>query len=258
MELNKEIEDLIKYGQVRYLPNLSVDCVIFGYHANHLNVLLSKWKGISLWTLPGGYVGRSESIEDAANRVLQERTGLTRLFLEQFFTFGDPLRVKFEKFPSAVPGLFTSNLFNTPNWTTDRFVSIGYYALVEYSRVDPKPDYLSDECQWWDIHTLPALIFDHNAMIRKALHAIRLQLKYQPVGYNLLPKKFTLPELQKLYETILDRKLDRRNFQKKMMALGILKRLDERKTIGPHRSPYLYSFDKRQYNKAMGEGYGFA
>ncbi len=258
MKDNKVIHELITNGHLKYIPHISVDCVILGYHANQLNVLLNKWKDAEVWSLPGGYVERNESVDTAAHRVLWERTGVDKLFLQQFYTFGDPDRINMNRRLNRLPVLFQEGGKELHNWMAERFISIGYYALVEYSKVSPRPDHLSVESRWWDIHDLPALIFDHDRIISHALHAVRLQLKYQPVGLSLLPEKFTLPELQKLYETILSRKLDRRNFQKKMLSLGILRRLPERKTIGPHRSPFLYSFDKRKYNQALKEGYGFA
>jgi 8-oxo-dGTP diphosphatase len=136
----------------------------------------------------------------------------------------------------------------------DRFVTVGYYALVEYSKVKPKPDWLSDECTWWDIHSIPSLVYDHNEILEKALEVLQLSLNDHPIGYNLLPEKFTMPELQRLYETILDKAIDRRNFQKKLLSLDILVRLEERKTGGAHKAPYLYRFDKRKYDRALKEG----
>jgi hypothetical protein len=140
------------------------------------------------------------------------------------------------------------------SWLTKRFITIGYYALVDYSKVTPKPDWLTDICEWHDVHKIPKLIYDHNAIVKKALETLQLSLNDIPVGYKLLPSKFTMPELQDLYETILDRKLDRRNFQKKMLSFGVLERLDERRTGGAHKSPYLYRFDKKKYDKAMKGG----
>jgi 8-oxo-dGTP diphosphatase len=136
----------------------------------------------------------------------------------------------------------------------ERFITVGYWALVEFSKVTPQPDWLSEDCQWHDIHKVPKLIYDHNQIVESALEALRLSLNDHPVGYNLLPEKFTMPELQKLYETILDTPLDRRNFQKKMLSLDILERLAERKTGGAHKAPFLYRFDKRKYEKAMKKG----
>jgi len=139
----------------------------------------------------------------------------------------------------------------------ERFVTIGYCALVEFSKVKPMPDALSDACQWWDVDKVPKLMLDHNNIMEKALESLRFDLNDYPVGLNLLADKFTMPELQQLYETILDKKLDRRNFQKKMLALGILQRLNERKLGGAHKAPYLYRFDKKKYQKALKQGLKF-
>ena len=136
------------------------------------------------------------------------------------------------------------------NGFADRDVSVSYYALVEFARVTPAPDLFTDECQWWDIDQIPLLLFDHNDMIVLALKTLRRQLRYQPVGYNLQPDKFTVPDLQQLYETMLGQSLDRR-FQKRMLGYGILERLEERKTGGAHKAPYLYRFDKEKYEKAL-------
>ncbi len=236
--------DFIEKGQNTYLRHLSVDCVIFGFHENELKVLLIRWKD-GPWCLPGGFVKKEESIDTSASRILEERTGLDDIFLQQFHIFGDPHREKNKKdFNSKLKG----------SWIMDRFVTVGYYALVEYSKVNPEPDWLSDECEWWDIHSIPSLVYDHNAILDKALEVLRFSLNDHPIGYNLLPEKFTMPELQRLYETILDKEIDRRNFQKKILSLDILVRLEERKTGGAHKAPYLYRFDKRKYDRALKEG----
>ncbi len=246
--MNKEIpeldRDFVENGQKTYLRHLSVDCVIFGFHENELKVLLIRWKD-GPWCLPGGFVKKEESLNTSASRILEERTGLNDIFLQQFHVFGDANREKNKK-------NFNSKLKNS--WIMDRFVTVGYYALVEYSKVKPKPDWLSDECSWWDIHSIPSLVYDHNEILEKALEVLRLSLNDHPIGYNLLPEKFTMPELQRLYETILDKEIDRRNFQKKLLSLDILVRLEERKTGGAHKAPYLYRFDKRKYDRALKEG----
>ncbi len=246
--MNKPIpdlgEDFLKNGQNVYLRHLSVDSVIFGFHENELKVLLLRWKG-GPWSLPGGFVKKEESVNDSASRILQERTSLNNIFLQQFHVFGDPDREKNKnEVHSDLKG----------SWMADRFVTVGYYALVEYSKVKPKPDLFSDECVWWDIHSIPSLLYDHNEILEKALEVLRLSLNDHPIGYNLLPEKFTMPELQRLYETILDKEIDRRNFQKKLLSLDILVRLEERKTGGAHKAPYLYRFDKRKYDRALREG----
>jgi hypothetical protein len=235
-EVFTSLDDFYQRGDQVYLAHLSIDCVIFGFHDNQLKVLILKWKE-GKWCLPGGFIKHHESIDAAAVRVLKERTGLDDIYLKQFYAFGDPGREKGKP--------------KTSYWFDKRFISIGYYALVEYSKVNPKPDIFSEECRWFDVHQLPSLYLDHQTIVSKALESLRLDLNDHPVGINLLPTKFTMPELQKLYETILGETIDRRNFQKYMLSLDILIRLEERKTGGAHKAPYLYKFDKRKYAKAL-------
>lgn len=252
MKEDKELYDFFAKGEKLFQPGLSIDSVIFGFHDNELKVLLTKLKNTDLWSLAGGFVYKNEHVDDAATRILRERTGLSNIFLQQFYVFSDPKRSdkKFHVKRMQNTGWPVTKGY----WLLQRFISVGYYALVEFSHVSPTVDYLSDLCDWYDIHNLPPLIMDHGEILKKALDVIRAQLKYQPVGYNLLPKKFTMPELQKLYETILDRKLDRRNFQRKVLGYRILKRLEKRRKGGAHKAPYLYSFDLRKYHKALEEG----
>jgi hypothetical protein len=139
-----------------------------------------------------------------------------------------------------------------------RVVSIGYFALVEFDQVQPTPDWFTDECRWWSLADVPNLLVDHNEMIERALKALRQRARNQPVGYNLLPEKFTMPELQRLYETILDRQFDRRNFQKLLMSYDILERLEEKRVGAANKSPYLYRFVKEKYDRAVADGVSFA
>jgi hypothetical protein len=118
----------------------------------------------------------------------------------------------------------------------------------------PRTDWLTDDCRWWDIHEVPKLMYDHNVIVKMALQALRHSLNDHPVGYNLLPERFTMPELQRLYETILDKRLDRRNFQKKMLALGILERIKMSKAVRERKRPYFYRFDKKKYESAVKKG----
>ncbi|WP_199200303.1 NUDIX hydrolase [Adhaeribacter arboris] len=230
------------------IPQLTLDCIILGFHNNQLRVLLLRWKNTQEWSLPGGPIRQNESVNAAAQRILQERTGLDDIFLQQFHVFGEVERYSRAEIQEKLKLIFDPELWY------ERAVSIGYYALVDYSRVNPTPDAYTDECQWWDIREIPFLLFDHNHIIQVALQALRNQLSWQPIGYNLLPHEFTLPELQKLYETILDRKLDPRNFQRKLLGLGILERLPIRRKGGAHKSPYLYRFDKAKYEAGLKEG----
>ena len=241
------------------LKEVSIDCVIFGFHDGELKVLLLRWKGTDAWSLPGGRIYLQESIDNAAHRILQERTGLKEIYLQQFYTFGAFERYKNmspEETLKKIEQIFGESGIDVEMY--GRTVSVGYFALVEFDQVVATPDWYTDECQWCEIATVPTLLFDHNEMIQLALKALRRQLSYQPVGYNLLPEKFTMPELQRLYETILGKQLDRRNFQKMMLSYDILERLTEKRTGGAYKAPFLYRFDKEKYEKSMEEGILFA
>jgi hypothetical protein len=139
----------------------------------------------------------------------------------------------------------------------DRFITVGYWAIVEFSKVVPTPDEFSLSCKWCDVNSIPELILDHNDIVEKALGSLRQHLDDYPIGRDLLPEKFTMPELQKLYETLLDKEIDRRNFQKKILSLDILDKLKERKTGGAHKAPFLYRFNQRKYEAAMKQGIKF-
>jgi 8-oxo-dGTP diphosphatase len=245
MKSEKELTKFLKFGAKEYMPGLTIDCVIFGYHHHQLKVLLGHFKGLDGFGLPGGYIKRTELLSVAAERILKERTGLDNLYLEQFYTFGD------SSFRSKKNDIHPSI---ADTWLATRTFSIGYYALVEFSKVTPEPDFLIDHYEWYDVTELPSLLFDHNEMVNKALEHLRVNLYHKPIGYNLLDRKFTLPEIQSLYETILDQELDRRNFPKKLMSLGLIKDTNEFRKIGQHRSPKLYSFDRKNYNAALKDG----
>lgn len=233
------------------LKHISLDCVVFGFHLNQLKVLLIHLKYSKRWALPGGFVQSDESLEMAANRALQERTGLSDIFLKQFRVFSDPNRSKFNP---AVRDVKESEGDENLNWFNQRFISVGFYALVEFSKVAPKPDAFSDKCEWKSLEEVGELIIDHNLILEKALKTLRSQLRYQPIGYNLMPAQFTMPELQKLYETILGKKLDRRNFQRKILSYKILNKLGERKEGQANKAPFLYEFNLENYKQALENG----
>jgi ADP-ribose pyrophosphatase YjhB (NUDIX family) len=235
----------------QYLNHISLDCVVFGFHNNQLKVLLLRLKFTKEWALPGGFVHEEESLELAATRVLKERTDLDHIFLKQFNVFSEPQRSKVNP---AVKDLIKSGRDFDNEWFDQRFISVGFYALVDFSKADLKPDFFSDLCAWQSLSEINTLILDHNEILNKALETLRFQLNYQPIGYNLLPDKFTMPELQNLYETILGKDLDRRNFQRKMLSYNILNKLEERKTGGAHKSPYLYEFNLKNYQAALQNG----
>jgi 8-oxo-dGTP diphosphatase len=243
MEFKEIIEQKSAEAWEIYIPNLSIDSVVFGFHDNVLKVLVTKLKDKNLWALPGGYVLKTENLIDAANRILWNRTGATNIYLQQFRVFGDLNRSEgfFEEFDDSL-------------WHKQRFLSVGFYALVDYSQVNLVKDDISDACEWKSIDDLPELMMDHRYIFDKALLTLRKQLNHKPIGLNLLPEKFTMPELQKLYEIILDKKLNRGNFYRKMLRYDILEKLDESRKGGAHKAPDLYKFDVQKYQNALRNG----
>jgi 8-oxo-dGTP diphosphatase len=243
-----ELEEFWAEASKIYLNHISIDCVVFGFHAGQMKVLMLKSNNEEAWYLPGGFVLKDEPIEKAADRILKIRTGIDEIFLQQFRVFGDPDRSKIHN------EMYKDMLPKEQNFFDQRFISIGYYALVDFFNVNPTPDDFSELCTWRDLNDLPKFQLDHKLIFETALDTLRLQLNYQPIGYNLMPREFTMPELQKLYETILDKKLDRRNFQRRMLGFGILNKLEQTRKGGAHKAPYLYSFDLEKYEEALKEG----
>lgn len=234
-----------------YHPGLSVDCVIFGFHQNELKILLLKMHNLKKWAVPGGFVKKDEEVDDAATRILEERTGLKDIFLEQFHLFGNLERHD----NSYVDKLIKDEVISPSleSWFRQRFVTIGYFALVEFSKADPAPDIISEKCEWISLTSLPRLIIDHQQIVDKGLEALRNRLRSQPVGRELLPDKFTMTELRTLYETILGEELDRGNFQRKILSYGILKRMNETRKGGAHKAPYLYTFNAEKYDQSLSQ-----
>ncbi|MFG4003345.1 NUDIX hydrolase [Flavobacterium aquidurense] len=252
MEIEEEILDFINNGHKDHFTDVTIDCVIFGYHELQLKVLIGKRFGVNGSSFPGGHIGRNETLTGAASRILKDRTSLNHIFLQQFHTFGDSM-FRLKDFNNDLPQIAKDSL-PADNWLFQRTFVVGFYALIDFSKVKIKKDFFFEQFAWLDINDIPPLLYDHNEMLDKALTALRNQIYHQPIGYNLLPEKFTLPEIIALYETILNKKLDRRNFPKKLMSLEIMIKLDEKRNIGQHRAPYLYKFDKEKYNKALKEG----
>ena len=249
--------DIIQHPE-NYLPNIQVDNVILGYHDKELKVLLQQTIATNKWLITGGYVGRAESIDEAANRIALSRTGLENLFLQQFRSFGGVSRSEDPEKNAANMSKLTGIEVKEDLWIFDRFVSLAYYTLTDFSTVKIKKWPLGADSKWWPVNELPPLMFDHKQIITEALRALRMHIAFFPIGYELLPEKFTLPEIHALYETILGKKLDERNFQRKLLASGIVEKLKETKRIGPHRAPFLYKFNQEGYNKGLENGVPFA
>jgi 8-oxo-dGTP diphosphatase len=209
----------------------SIDCLIFGFEAGELKILLIErneepFKGS--FALPGYFVKQEESLDDAAERILYELTGLRDLPMQQFHTFGDVNR-----HPQG------------------RVITVAYYALIRIAgqkEVRPITQY-ARKAFWHSVNDLPKLAFDHSEIFNTGFNKIRRRLNYQPIAFDLLPEKFTLTQLQSLYETILNKKLDKRNFRKKMLSYGFLKELVEKQKGVSYRAAKLYKFDRRKYYK---------
>ena len=228
-----------------YLPHLSADPVIFGFDQNELKVLLIKMNYRKKWFLPGGFIDKNLDLDDAIKKILEERAGLTDIFVEEFGVFGKINRSEsyFEDFDETL-------------FQKQRFITIGYYALYNPEKIHPIPDEFTEACEWFYLSQLNEidLGMDHREIIEKALLTLREKISIKPIGYNLLPEKFTLTELQKLYEAILGKELNRGNFYRKIKNLGILNKLDEQRRGGAHKAPYLYSFDEEKYTAALKNG----
>lgn len=218
-------------------PALTVDAVVFGLDEEDLKVLLVErdlepFQG--RWALPGGFVHEDEGLDEAARRELQEETGLERIFLEQLYTFGDVGR--------------------DPR---GRVVSVAYYALVKLGDHKVRAATDAREASWFPVWDPPSLAFDHDRILQTALTRLKGKVRYQPIGFELLPAKFTLTQLQRLYETILERPLDKRNFRKKLLAMELLVELDEVEQDVAHRAARLYRFDRRKYQQLEKDGFNF-
>ncbi len=212
---------------------LAVDCIVFGFDGEKLNLLLIErnfppMKGE--WSLMGGFLKQEESLDAAAERVLFELTGLSNVYLEQLYTYGDVYRD---------PG--------------QRVISVAYYALIKIDDYD-KEMAKKHNARWKPIDEFPDLIFDHNIMVEKALKRLRRKAKSQPVGFELLPRKFTMPQLLKLYEAIFEKEFDKRNFRKNILSFGVLQRLDEKDKTGSKKGAYYYKFNRQKYRELVDSG----
>jgi hypothetical protein len=237
--MKKKSLDLTPYNIDNIHPGFSVDCVILSFYKKKIQVLLNKFDASDLWQLPGGFMLKEENADEAAYRVLRMRTGLTDIYLNQFYLFSDPNRTKMDRnklLSMAGPGAI---------WLMQRFVTLGYYALVRYDHVE-----LSiaegETAKWFDIDNLPELYSDHGYIISKAKEMIRYLLPILPIGYELLPEKFVLSELRRIYEIITGKTLDRRNFQRKVLSSGMLIQLDETRTTNTYNPAVLYSFNEEK------------
>jgi hypothetical protein len=236
--------------------NISVDCVLFTIQDQKLKVLLNKPFAELDYLLPGGFVGTGEEADHAASRILFQRTGVDQIYLKQFRVFTDPGRFSYTTLLHrlGMEQQWIDGLHKLP----ERVISIGYFALVNPELVQPTGGDFQEETLWGDTGQLPELHFDHRLIITGAIEALRRELYFGPILYNLLPGKFTMPELQDQYEIILGKSLDRGSFQRKMLRWDIFERLEERRSGVAHKRPFLYRFNREKYETALQQGIHFA
>ncbi|PWK27600.1 ADP-ribose pyrophosphatase YjhB (NUDIX family) [Arcicella aurantiaca] len=238
------------FDEHNFIHQFSIDCVILGYKDGALKVLVPKLDLMeNLWALPGGFILQEEGIDQAALRILEERTGIRDIYLEQFRVFGEPNRINkeiFEGLNCVKDEIIKKGFFDDENlyWLTKRFISIGYYALVDINKVHPQCTDFDESIDWYNIKELPKLIMDHNEMVGFALETLRQNLDEKLIGFNLLPETFTMREVQELYEAVYDKPFARNNFQKKMLDLNVLDRLEKKFTGAANKAPFLYRFKK--------------
>ncbi|NDV59434.1 NUDIX domain-containing protein [Bacteroides sp. 519] len=229
-------------------PGFSVDCVVFSFYKKKLRVLLNQFDISKYWQLPGGFMMKNESSDEAAARILTNRTGLSNIYLKQFYLFSNPQRTKIEQNVEYLDKGREPD--DAGKWFLQRFVSLGYYAFVKYEEVNLS-FVKEDVTKWFDIDHLPELYSDHENIIKTSLEIIRAMLPVVPVAYELLPEKFTMSEMRKIYEVFLGKTLDRRNFQRKILSTGMLVQLDEPGNSSPYNPSVLYSFDKDRKDLVM-------
>lgn len=217
---------------------LSIDCVIFGFKEAELSVLLVKHgQGDSKgqWALPGGWIRYNESLDDAAYRLLTAQTAVNKIYLEQFQSFGEV-----ERFPAK------------------RVITVCYYALVNIESFILQSGSTVSDVIWFNVKNIPQMAFDHGRIFEKCFAFLQHKIQHEPIGFNLLPRKFTLLQLQELYESILSHKLDKPNFRRKLINMNLLVSCNEKQRGVSHRAAELYRFDKKVYDRLKESGFAFS
>lgn len=219
------------------IDSISVDCVIFGFNKKSLYALLVKHevgKAKGKWGLPGSWIKQNEAVDSAAYRILTSQTGVSNIFLEQFQTFGE-----LDRFPGK------------------RVITVCYYALVNTDYFELHTGNTIADAQWFEIEKLPIMVFDHRLIFDKCFVFLKHKIQYEPIGFNLLPKKFSLLQLQELYEAILGVTLDKSNFRRKFLKMNLLVKCDEKQNDVAHRAASFYQFDKKRYDDLLEKGFSF-
>lgn len=216
---------------------VSIDCLIFGFRGSGLDILLIKHgEGISKgkWALPGGWIQYNEDVDEAAGRLLKSLTGVSNIYLEQLRAFGDVSR-----------------------YPEKRVITIAYYALVNTDHYALSAGFTASDVQWFNVHEVPKLPYDHNRILDFGLRQLKHKVRHEPIGFNLLPRKFTLHQIQQLYEAILEMQLDKPNFRRKLLNMNLLVPCHEKQKDVSHRAASLYRFDKKIYDQLTEKGLSF-
>ncbi|MCE4563284.1 NUDIX hydrolase [Maribellus sp. CM-23] len=226
------------FYQQEHRTLVAVDSIIFGFNENdyELKLLLLKRNfepAKGEWSLMGGFVTPEESLDEAAQRIVQKLTGLENVYMEQLYAFGDPRRD---------PG--------------GRIISVAYFSLIKINEYD-KELVKKNGASWIPLSELPELIFDHNDMVSTALRKLRIRARTQPIGFELLPKKFTIPQLQRLYEAIYQKPFDKRNFRRKVLTMGLLDKLEEKEKETSKKGAFYYQFNTAKYEELLRRGFNF-
>jgi ADP-ribose pyrophosphatase YjhB (NUDIX family) len=219
------------------MDSITIDCSIFSFEKGNFKVLLVQHgEGIRKgeWGLPGGWIEYEEDINDAANRLLENLTGLKDIYLEQVKAFGNP-----DRFPLG------------------RVITIGYYALINSENFNLRAGFTASEAKWVTVNEIPNLIYDHNEILKESLKRLRDKVKRAPIGFNLLPEKFTLLQLMELYQEILNQEMDKSNFRRKFLKMKLLQDVGDKQEGVSHRAAKLYRFDKKIYENLTKKGFNF-
>ena len=217
---------------------VAVDSIIFGFNEDDIELKLLLLKrdfepAKGEWSLMGGFVNQDEGLDAAAQRIVEDLTGLQDVYMEQLYTFGDPARD---------PG--------------GRIVSVSYFSLIKIKEYD-RELVRKHGASWIPLSELPNLVFDHNEMVEKAMRKLRIRARTQPIGFELLPEKFTIPQLQRLYEAIYQIPFDKRNFRRKVLAMGLLDKLDEKEKRTSKKGAFYYKFNTEKYEELLQKGFNF-
>jgi len=230
-----------------YIPQVAIDFVIFGYENHQLKVLISKLKFEGdFYALQSVFIRQEEDLIDAAKRILKERTGIKDIYLQEFKVFGKVHQQRRHFMDKLIASNFSSEeqllKKNNPEyaWFTKRFISIGYYALIDMKQVVPKLTWFDASIDWCSIHEVPKMIMHYDEAFKEALEALKEDIHQKFNIFNLLPEKFTMKEVQQIYETIFEHKFTRSNFQKKILEMDVLQRLEKKYTGAKNKAPYLY------------------